>query len=462
MLDPMHLVVFCDREDDRRVFSRLQSTSEFLSRIPNENIRILPTDGLLDPVDSGSRINTLLRDDRPDYVFVADGRPVLVVELTEHGYTGDNPLQRFTRFAIAAEGGVPFVYFTPFSRVRDDELDRGDRNPSERHVNTDVFKGMSRLTDIFGVPLLALDWPKNERGKPRKLGANPSIEKCRNILGELGRTVEILLRDFGDKSKRRESILDAPWVREQTELVRALWTRENIRTSAVKIRVTRQELQDIIEHPLRILGSISREGYFFKDKPERLLLLYCIEKARVEAVFLPNGTRMHREAGLELLRQLLAQPVFAECLLYQTGYKWRSDPHCGVLVNLDYNYCRNATGRTTADRDRSLVLFWPRVFLSKDSRAYSAVAEAIKRLAVTTSEFHQLFLQRYENEPTARRYIAQLMRGRGNNATGPGKLIGIWGNNTKQARVFRHYCDLVLLGDAVLLGDRWRGFELRR
>src|SRR5438874_1036933 len=139
--------IYCDEESDRSLILGFRQLSKPLASVPVDNITIYPAQNSskLSPF-----LKALVSADRPDFVFTYEDKPFLVLELTEHGYTGDNGLQRFTRFAVCAEEKVPFIYFTPFQRTRDDELDES-ADPSKlsrRHVNSNVFQGMLRLAEI--------------------------------------------------------------------------------------------------------------------------------------------------------------------------------------------------------------------------------------------------------------------------------------------------------------------------
>lgn len=446
-MNPSRITVLCDEECDRALFRRFQLVSEFLGAIPESNIELLPIRGSIHP-NSRNRVNVLLRDDRPDFIFSIDGIPVLVVEMTKHGYTGDNPLQRFSRLAIAAEGGCAVAYFTPFSRVRDDEIDSAsNRQPSRRRVNTDVFKGMSRLAEIFGVPMFAVDWPTAANGLPRNLSPSQSNKHITQIAGELITIVERILGECGQDLARGLSVIGNSLVSAELQKVRELWTVPNTRPSAVKIDLSRGELERFLANPSTILSRISVSDYFYKDKPERILLLECIRRAEIEAVYSNSGTFARREGLGKVTGLIGSEESFQTSKLYQSGYKWRSDPHCGVLVNLDYNYCRSLSGRTTRDRDKALILFWPRVYTNENSSAYRGVMASLLALSnQSQSSLDTLFLERYGSASMAKRYKEQLLRG-------VGDLIGIWRDSTKQARIFKHYCDLIVLGDAIIVGE---------
>lgn len=448
---PQDFTLFCDQEADRTLFLTISAISPFLAQIPNENIKILPKGTEL-VSDRLASIVYLATYDRPDFIFLFRNVPVLVCELTEHGYTGDNPLQRFTRFATTAENNIPFIYFTPFSRVRDDELDDLDSGQaSKRNVNTNVWKGMSRLTDIFQVPQIAIDWPLASNGKALKLGTNPTLERVSTVFSELLQNVENILM-LAEKVVNHQSILDNAFVAAETQKVNQLWSIGNTRDSVGRSYWTRESFTRILEDPKQILEQITREGYFFKDKPERLLALQCIENAEI-AILDSHGTL--DQPINERLSDLLSRSIFDTPLIYYSGYKWRSDPQCGVAVNLDYLFCRHPNGLTPRDRDHALILFYPRVFYSRQSTPYTKTVQDIDALFKREGSFYNLFVERYKSAKEADKKINQLLTSNGQRKATE-DLIGVWGDGTKQSRIFRQYCDIVILADAIIVGNHWR------
>jgi hypothetical protein len=448
---PHDISVFCDQEADRKLLHQIRVVSEFLSEIPEENIQILPRGNELRS-DRLASIVDLATYDRPDFIFLYRGVPILVCELTEHGYTGDNPLQRFTRFATTAENRLPFIYFTPFSRVRDDELDtNSDREASKRKVNTNVWKGMSRLTEIYDVPQIAVEWVLAPNGKARKPGLRPTYVTINAIYGELLKVINAILQ-LAPAIAARTSIVDESYIQAETQKVKALWQVANTRESSIREVWPRSQLVQLLGKPTTLLERVTRTDYFFKDKPERLLALQCISVAKIEQVV---GISTKLESVAQALEHVLSSPVFNEPLLYYTGYQWRSDPHCGVAVNIDYLYCRSPKGRTPIERDHALVLFYPRIFFSRDSQAYKTIIKDISDLNERRGSFYKLFLDRYGSVGEADRRIDQLLLA-DDVLKHPEELIGIWGDGTKQSRIFRQYCDLVVLSDAVILGNHWQ------
>jgi hypothetical protein len=445
--------IYCDEPADKALFFELATASKHLSQIPKSNVNVYPSYSKLGSMGSaGEQLRSLVREDRPDYIFTYRDLPFLVVELTEHGYTGDNPLQRFTRFAASAEQKIPFVYFTPFSRTRDDELDRLDSAAdfstlSKRNVNTNVFLGMLRLSEIFQVPMIALDWPVADNGRPIKLGNSPNMARLRNIFGELIDVIALFVSDFAERVSRKEDVTQDHRIQQLQERVRALCEISNIRGSAIKLLLPKSELIDLVCEPKRLIERIG-QNYFFADKPERLLGLRCLQEARVEYVELPSGQYAAAKNPRKQLACVFDSALFpSEGYAFYTGYKWRSDPHCGVAVNIHYTSCRPPNSLKISDRSKALVLFYPRIALQTSSNSHTQVVRDLTDILSPKSKLYSLFDERYVNDdPSARRHKFHGIK----------DPLGIWKETTKQARIFRRYCDLIVLSDAILLGDIWK------
>ena len=131
---PEDLLVLCDGESDAELFKKIRLCHPELRRIPAGQITTYDQ-ARFEGDDTPLRraVQPLHIDDRPDFIFCYRDRPILIVEMTEHAYTGDNGLQRFARCAVAAENRLPFIYFGPLRRVRDDELDAHWRREPQVH-----------------------------------------------------------------------------------------------------------------------------------------------------------------------------------------------------------------------------------------------------------------------------------------------------------------------------------------
>lgn len=446
-IDPSKITVFCDESSDRILFHKLQENSILLGGIPPENIEILPSGRNLFDLDEV--VSELANHDRPDYIILYDKVPVAVIELTEHGYTGDNPLQRFTRFATTAEHKIPFIYFTPFSRVRDDELDLQGSIASKRSVNTNVWAGMIKLAEIYSVPQIAINWPLAPNGKPQKISQNAEPHEVISVFGELVTTLDYLL-PLSETIALKKSIMEDKFIESAVNKVRKLAATPNIRPSVVRSEWTKPKFEKFLDEPRSILDYITKEHYFYKDKPERLLALNCINNAHFEYL---NDDPITDSGAKEDLTSILGRSNFENPFIYYTGYKWRSDPHCGVLVNLDYVYCRTLDQPDISNRKSALVLFWPRVFKSRESAAYKKSVQDLTDLIEHKGALYTEFLARYGSEEDAHAKIRQMCFSRDGRPLSISDMIGVWSNGTKQSRIFRQYCDLIILSDGIITGN---------
>jgi hypothetical protein len=115
MIYPENFEIWCDKPSDRELVIALGKISSFFAKI--KAIHTLPTRSVerLRANPDTQHVASLIEYDRPDLMIFYQKQPILVVEITEHGYTGDNPLQRFARAVRSAELGIPFVHFTRFA-----------------------------------------------------------------------------------------------------------------------------------------------------------------------------------------------------------------------------------------------------------------------------------------------------------------------------------------------------------
>ncbi len=446
------IIVYCDEESDRQLFFKFQQASKLLSFIPKDNVRILPKGKKIEG-KGHENIKAITDQDRPDFTFLYKDSAILITECTEHGYTGDNPKQRFVRFREAARAGVPFIYFTPFSRVRDDELDLAvsGRAPSKRRVNTDVWKGMVALTENHSIPIVPVEWPLATNGKVRKLGANPSKETIREIYGELICLIEGIITTQSLILAGQGNFTSSSLIQGYIEKTKKLCETSNTRGSDVTIWVNRSELAELLNDPKRILKYVRRKDYFFKGKGFKLVALASIDVSKIEWVMKPNGQIVRSTSPTIELSDVLSSKVFDNSLVYYTGYEWRSDPHCGVAALLELLHC---LAEDAVSHSKALVLHWPRVYYSSKSTSYRAAYEAITNVENSNSHLRKVFVERY-GPVKAGEEIDKVMLNKAGTIKSASGLIGLWSDGTKQARVFRDICDLIILSDAVLLGNRW-------
>lgn len=183
--------------------------------------------------------------------------------------------------------------------------------------------------------------------------------------------------------------------------------------------------------------------------------MQCLEYAKPTSIKSTSISPFDEKAFANL-NNVLNYPQFQESVVYYTGYKWRSDPHCGVFVNIDYLSCRDNNSKTVLQRRNGLVLLYPRVFVSPNSELYIAIRNAFNQLAQQRGSLWEHFVQRYQSESATFEYAQRFMQDKDAGPRPLTDLIGIWGEGTKQARIFRQYADLIILGDSIIPGTHWR------
>ena len=124
---------------------------------------------------------------------------------------------------------------------------------------------------------------------------------------------------------------------------------------------------------------------------------------------------------------------------YYSGYQWRSEPNIGIVTNLDFIKCRSKKGKTVYDRDQLLCVHWPRIFWDEASPVRQQLMGLLDtpQAPILQSRFRKAYCKK--------------------STRGDTKVFGAWSDQTTVARVFRDVCDLVILNDAVIVGNKWRG-----
>jgi len=359
--------------------------------------------------------------------------------MTEHGYTGDMCMQRFARIAKTAEMKIPFIYFAPLARTRYDELD-GDV-PSARHVSANMYRGFVRLTEIFSTPVVAVPWGVGKNGIPLVLGRD---DPARTGVAELFNLVDGLFLNHLSEMVSGKSILNAQEIQPYLEKTRHLSQRENVRESEVQKENLRFEaIENILRNPQNTYRLVPVE-YFYRGKSFKLLAKACIDASVIRWAVLPSGSVISIEAFLSKANELFSdKPWF----YYYSGYQWRSEPNVGIVTNLDIIKCRSKEGKTVYDRDQLLCVHWPRIFWDKSSPIRLQLMQSLNTP-------HSPLLQALSNEAyhkTGERPNTGIIHGGTN-------VFGAWSGRATVARIYRDVCDLIILNDAVVLGNKWRNY----
>lgn len=442
--------IWCDKHEDKELLENLKTISKKLASVTS--IKVIPNRNHLhlqkDP--DTAHIAPLLIYDRPDFIVCVDGEPVLVVELTEHGYTGDNCMQRFARFVCAAERGVPLIYFTPFSRTRLGELiDLGPtQKASSRKVSGRMFKGLVRLSEIYEVPVVSVDWPVNSQGTPAKPKNAKAASDLLGIYGKLTEAIELIAFKNAEKVLSGEDIREFEGVNDLVAQTKKLWEESTIRHSDVAI--TDKGYQDLLNALTAAEGprSLIDLKYFEKGKRVKLLALLAINYSRIKLIQRPDGSMADNPGNVEELAKLLPEELAnKDLLIYYFGYQWRGEPNGGILANADFIYCRSPKGKTPAEKDRFLLAWWPRVFWNGGSPIITPIRRDIETVNDTgsSSELTKMYRASKHYKKDKKPFPK----------SAPKKAIGVWNESTSVARIWRRFADLILLNDALLLGERW-------
>jgi len=439
--------IWCDKEADRILLESLKSASNFLEDIANVNV--MPSMAEISRNPKYDFLRQIVNYDRADICIFHKRKPILIVEITEHGYTGDNSLQRFARIANSGELGIPFMYFTPFSRTRIDEIEASERATSKRRVSRHLFEGFRRIYDIHAVPIMPFDWIVDKKGLPKTVKLTARAEEKIAIFGELLRSIEHFCCCHALDIEQRKNLSACPQVIERMGLVDELISKIPVRTSDVKAsNVPFKTVVDLIYAPEKIAGFVGGgEDYFFKGKDHKLVTLMCLQRSTIGKVQTTEGTMIDKPSKKEDLIKLLPKELSQrESVLYFCGYEKRSEPNGGIVVNLDYCLCR--TGKTVKDRRYNLIVIWPRVFFDNGNTVLKSLVEDLKMTAngnaTVLSALIKTKSESRGEELSAHKYVKFTK-----------SSIGFWKEDDTIGRIYRSFCDILLLNDALLLGKHW-------
>jgi hypothetical protein len=447
MIDSENFEIWCDKPSDREMVIALGAISAFFAKI--KAVHTLPTRSVekLRTNPETQHVAPLIEYDRPDLMIFYQKQPVLVVEITEHGYTGDNPLQRFARAVRSAELGVPFIHFTPFARTRLDELLYSDVLTSARRVSSRLFEGFLKLTRIYHVPVIGVNWPVNERGTPLKADLN-NLNQLEQVFGELIKLIERICLEHGEDVISKTDFRDDPEIQIHIQINQQLATASNVLESQIRLSVDYGEVTNLIHHPPHFFHLIG-EDYFRKGKDHKLIAYHAIQRSRIEWLQSKHGEMIALPAQPKAIQAVLPTEFARKpwVILY-SGYEWRGEPNGGIAANTEILLCRAEGGRTIRDKDCFLAVLWPRVFWNPESTRRALLLSDLKATVAddTTADLYQLI---------ANKRAAQGQPMTGSYLFASSKSIGAWREGSTITRVYRAFCDLVILNDAVLLGSHW-------
>jgi hypothetical protein len=170
-----------------------------------------------------------------------------------------------------------------------------------------------------------------------------------------------------------------------------------------------------------------------------------IDSSIIKKVVLPNNSEITVNEFLDRAQQLFYRRPW---LYYYSGYQWRSEPNVGIVTNIDIIKCRTQHGKTLSDRKQLLCVHWPRIFWDKNSELRTQLLRDLSNKE--HSKIWRSIVNDYFEHNGKMPNIATINF----NA----KTFGLWSNRATVARIYRSVCDIVILNDAVIIGDLWRDF----
>ena len=152
--------------------------------------------------------------DKPDIIVLKDGKPILVIEMTQEVPTGHNVGQRFARLVKAIEMHVPAIYYFPF-----DAMKHGD-NANICNLNIRLLKAAEKMLQFHETPLLCVNWITDSNGEIITDGSeNDRMKeilasyvdsgynsKCDEFMNEITN----MKREYTNRLRNRPSYADLP------------------------------------------------------------------------------------------------------------------------------------------------------------------------------------------------------------------------------------------------------------
>jgi hypothetical protein len=393
------IVVYCDEASDEL------AAQMFLvdGPLPAAAVRRLPALSVAPP-----NLRALLSWERLDWVVTVDEEVRCTVELSRHGYTGDNGFQRFARLFRSASLGIPTIYFTPFSRTRLNELDLGQSN-NARNVAPELFKTLADLEREFGVACMAVSWPVNSsNGQPAPLQspiAVPAVKRMADLVARIisvpaPDTPRLVRSEFRDLSTAMEAHAEIAF--------RGTDTRGQL---ALPVELGRPDwVYDFLP-----------ESYFRQGKAEKALASLALDSTAQRPFVGPGDLARWRSEG--------------QAWVLYLGYQWRPDPSCGLIA---------LCATQAKARGLPLVVAWPRIF--------SAATGTREELLGVLRRFKATNDGPLADEMIRHGRAAQIADFARRVSASPGQF-GLYTPLSKIGRVLADTAAAVVLGDVVLTFD---------
>lgn len=240
-------------------------------------------------------------------------KPLLAITLSRHLPMRQNPFQTFAKAVSSAMAGVPFISISPDRAL----ITRRTAASTIESASPLLYHAYLKLWDLFGVPILALDWPTYYRGTLMYDVVYQQLPPMESI------------------QMRRLQMLVNRVVSHPSESVKALLQDlavERLRLT-MESRRARRGLLYLQDPPLRSAHTLTTRKYISE-------LTYRFPGLS----FPPDSLLLEREQTL---------------VVRSRSKVMRPDPYAGTLLLYDIAFAR--FGRQPVERRRNVVMEFSRV-----------------------------------------------------------------------------------------------------
>ena len=363
-------------------------------------------------------IKQILYLDAPDIIVEYDTEPIFSIEESKEAGTGHNVFQRFARLAASVENNVPALYLYPeaviISRNNDTEQTvRWDK------INPLVFRGLSSIMNIYGIPALMFYYPTDFRDVPNAI--HSSLIRRKGIRYDS----DANYRDCPDSS-------DAQMQRMFAIINDIVSTVE--RYGVIMAREKLMGLRNIQDQRAWMEGEFVTKGGNEAMSP-------LTATTTVSTSYLINHLRRYEEHTYHIGELLRSRP---QTVIYQVNAAFRGDPYAGILAAIDYLKCRE--GKTFEERRYNLVMCWGKLTVDDDHQTIviesdnCTVNDFVSEVKACNDK--NLLVKNYDELRAGEvpRYYMQVR-------------YGSMFSKIKHIRVFSYFADAILFKDGALWRD---------
>ena len=360
-------------------------------------------------------IKQILYLDAPDIIVEYNSEPIFSIEESKEAGTGHNAFQRFARMAASVENNVPALYLYPEAVI----ISRNDGTIRWDTINPLVFRGLSSVMNIYGIPALMFYYPTDFRDVPD--AAKSSL--------------------IGRKGIRYDSdinFLDCP-DSSDTQMVRLFAIINDIvssveRNGVIRAREKLMGLRSVQDQRAWMEGEFVAKGGSDAMSPLTATTI-------VPTSSLINHLSRYEKRAYHIGELLRSRP---QTIIYQVNASFRGDPYPGNLAAIDYLKCRE--GKTFEERRYNVVMCWGRLTVDDNRQVIDINSEncSVNDFVsdVKACNNKNLLVKNYDELEVCEvpRYYMQVR-------------YGSMFSKSKHIRVYSYFADAILFKDGALWRD---------